>query len=141
MGNDPVQTGLCAPAGQPPRPDDLGPEPEFGAGEDVAGPGWVRQRALGESTRLDAATRHFTREHARERLNWDGLVILCALVPASTYRIGSTMIVLGIILLVIGYFTGISILYTIGGILVVVGVILWILGAVGRPVGGRKVWF
>jgi len=26
-------------------------------------------------------------------------------------------------------------------LLVVVGVILWILGAVGRPVGGRKVWF
>ena len=43
------------------------------------------------------------------------------------------MIVLGVILLVIGYFTGISILYTIGGILVVVGVVLWILGAVGRP--------
>lgn len=58
-----------------------------------------------------------------------------------TYRIGLTMIVLGIILLLIGYFTGISILYTLGGILVVVGVVLWILGAVGRPVGGRKVWF
>ena len=29
----------------------------------------------------------------------------------------------------------------IGGILVVIGVILWILGAVGRPVGGRKVWY
>ena len=51
------------------------------------------------------------------------------------------MIVLGIILLFIGYFTGLSIEYTIGGILVVVGVILWILGAVGRPVGGRKVWY
>ncbi len=53
----------------------------------------------------------------------------------------STMIILGIILLLIGYFTGLSILYTIGGILVVVGIVLWILGAVGRPVGGRKVWF
>jgi hypothetical protein len=41
------------------------------------------------------------------------------------------VIILGIILAVIGYFTGIGILYTIGGILVVVGVILWILGAVG----------
>ena len=51
------------------------------------------------------------------------------------------MIILGIILLVIGYLTGLAILYTIGGILVVVGVILWILGAVGRPVAGRKVWF
>ena len=35
------------------------------------------------------------------------------------------MIVLGVILLLIGYFTGISILYTIGGILVVIGVVLW----------------
>ncbi len=52
------------------------------------------------------------------------------------------MIVLGIVLLVIGYFGhSLSILYTIGGILVVIGVILWVLGAVGRPVGGRKVWF
>jgi hypothetical protein len=56
-------------------------------------------------------------------------------------QIGSTMIILGIILLLIGYFTSLSILYTIGGILIVVGVVLWILGAVGRPVGGRKVWF
>lgn len=51
------------------------------------------------------------------------------------------MIILGIILLVIGAFTGLQILYVIGGILVVVGVILWILGAVGRPVAGRRVWF
>ncbi|MFY9765298.1 MAG: DUF6131 family protein [Mycobacterium sp.] len=52
------------------------------------------------------------------------------------------MIVLGIILIVVGYVVpSLSILYTIGGILVVVGVILWILGAVGRPVGGRRYWF
>jgi hypothetical protein len=51
------------------------------------------------------------------------------------------VIILGIILLVVGYFTGLGILYTIGGILVLVGVILWILGAVGRPVAGRRVWF
>ena len=51
------------------------------------------------------------------------------------------MIILGIILLVVGYLTGISIVYSIGGLLVLVGVILWILGAVGHPVGGRKVWF
>jgi hypothetical protein len=51
------------------------------------------------------------------------------------------MIILGIILLVVGYVLPLPILITIGWILVVVGVILWILGAVGRPVGGRKVWF
>ncbi len=40
------------------------------------------------------------------------------------------MIILGVILLLIGYFTGLSLLYGIGGILVVVGVVLWLLGAV-----------
>ncbi|MFD3663611.1 DUF6131 family protein [Streptomyces sp. NPDC058659] len=48
------------------------------------------------------------------------------------------MIVLGIILLVIGFVAGISILWTIGIILVVIGAILWILGAVGHGVGGRR---
>ncbi|HVL84613.1 MAG TPA: hypothetical protein VM367_10085 [Pseudonocardia sp.] len=51
------------------------------------------------------------------------------------------MIILGLILLLIGYLTGISLLYYIGGILLIVGVVLLILGNVGRPVGGRKVWF
>ena len=51
------------------------------------------------------------------------------------------MIILGIILLVLGFVLGISILWTIGIILLVVGVILWILGAVGRPVGGRRFWW
>jgi hypothetical protein len=51
------------------------------------------------------------------------------------------MIVLGVILLLLGYFLNIGILTTIGIILVVVGAVLWLLGAVGRPVGGRKVWF
>ena len=66
---------------------------------------------------------------------------LVTAVPLSNGLERPTMIILGIILLLIGYFTSLSILYTIGGILVVVGVVLWILGAVGRPVGGRKVWF
>jgi hypothetical protein len=51
------------------------------------------------------------------------------------------VIILGIILLVLGYLLGISILTTIGIILVVIGAILAILGATGRAVGGRKYWF
>jgi len=51
------------------------------------------------------------------------------------------VIILGIILAVIGYVTGLAVLESIGGLLVLVGVILWILGAVGRPVAGRRVWF
>jgi hypothetical protein len=47
------------------------------------------------------------------------------------------MIILGLILIVIGWLANISILVTIGAILAVVGVILWVLGAAGRGVGGR----
>ncbi|MET7287366.1 MULTISPECIES: DUF6131 family protein [unclassified Streptomyces] len=48
------------------------------------------------------------------------------------------MIILGIILLIVGFLTGIGILWTIGIILVVIGLILWILGSVGHAVGGRR---
>ncbi|WP_285689141.1 hypothetical protein [Actinoplanes sp. NBRC 103695] len=53
----------------------------------------------------------------------------------------TVMLILGLILLLLGIFLKVSILYTIGIILLVIGAVLWILGAVGRPVGGRKVWF
>ncbi|MFD9078783.1 DUF6131 family protein [Streptomyces erythrochromogenes] len=51
------------------------------------------------------------------------------------------MIVLGVILLIIGFVTGISILWTIGLILVIIGLVLWVLGAVGHAVGGRKHYY
>ncbi len=51
------------------------------------------------------------------------------------------MIVLGVVLLILGFVFGIQILWTIGIILLVIGAVLWILGAMGRPVAGRRVWF
>ncbi|WP_169736569.1 DUF6131 family protein [Pseudonocardia spinosispora] len=51
------------------------------------------------------------------------------------------MIVLGVVLLLIGWLTGISILYTVGAILLVVGLVLLLLGSVGRGVGGRRWYF
>jgi hypothetical protein len=54
---------------------------------------------------------------------------------------GGIMLILGLILLVIGWLTGISILVTIGIILLVIGAVLWILGSTGRPVGGRRYWW
>jgi small-conductance mechanosensitive channel len=57
---------------------------------------------------------------------------------STTPRSEDTMIILGIILLVIGFVTGISILWTIGIILVAIGALLWVLGAMGRAVGGRR---
>jgi hypothetical protein len=51
------------------------------------------------------------------------------------------MIVLGIILAILGYLLGISIVMYIGVILIVVGAVFWILGSTGRPVGGRARWY
>lgn len=51
------------------------------------------------------------------------------------------MIILGIILLVVGFVAKISILWTIGIILLVIGAILAIVGGTGRLVGGRKHWY
>jgi Family of unknown function (DUF6131) len=48
------------------------------------------------------------------------------------------MIILGIILLIIGFLAKIAILWTIGIIVLVVGLILALLGAIGRGVGGRR---
>ncbi|MEV6765974.1 DUF6131 family protein [Streptomyces sp. NPDC051105] len=48
------------------------------------------------------------------------------------------MIILGIILLVVGFVLGISILWTIGIILLVIGAILWLLGGMGHAVAGRR---
>jgi hypothetical protein len=48
------------------------------------------------------------------------------------------MIILGVILLIIGFITGLSIIWTIGIIAVVIGLILAVLGAVGHAVGGRR---
>lgn len=54
------------------------------------------------------------------------------------------MLILGLILLVVGYFLGIHLLYVVGGILALVGLILWVAPAIGlnggRPVGGRR-WY
>ncbi|MFE3942175.1 DUF6131 family protein [Streptomyces sp. NPDC059118] len=48
------------------------------------------------------------------------------------------MIIVGVILLVIGFVTGISLLWTIGIILAVIGLVLWILGGMGHAVAGRR---
>jgi membrane-bound ClpP family serine protease len=51
------------------------------------------------------------------------------------------LIILGIVLLVIGFLAKISILWTIGIILLVVGAVLALLGTAGRAVGGRRHYY
>lgn len=51
------------------------------------------------------------------------------------------MIVLGVILLILGFILGIPILYTIGIVLAIAGAALAILGGTGRRIGGRSHWY
>jgi hypothetical protein len=51
------------------------------------------------------------------------------------------MIILGIILLIIGFVASIPILWTLGVILIVVGAVLYLLGSMGRAVGGRRHYY
>ena len=51
------------------------------------------------------------------------------------------MIVLGIVLLIVGFITGIAILWTLGVILLVVGAVLALLGGTSRAVGGRRHYY
>jgi hypothetical protein len=51
------------------------------------------------------------------------------------------VIVLGIILLIIGFVAKIAILWTLGIIALVVGLILVLLGSVGHAVGGRRHYY
>jgi len=51
------------------------------------------------------------------------------------------VIILGVILLIIGFVASIPILWTVGIILVVIGVVLALLGMAGHAVGGRRHYY
>lgn len=51
------------------------------------------------------------------------------------------MIILGVILLVLGFILNIQLLWILGAILAVVGVVLFVMGSTGRAVGGRRHYF
>jgi hypothetical protein len=51
------------------------------------------------------------------------------------------VIILGVILLIIGFVAKIAILWSIGIIVLIVGLILMLLGATGRAIGGRRHYF
>jgi hypothetical protein len=48
------------------------------------------------------------------------------------------MIILGLILLIIGFIAQIAIVWTIGIVVLVLGLTLLVLGSIGRGVGGRR---
>ncbi len=51
------------------------------------------------------------------------------------------MIILGILLLILGFVLAIPILWTIGIIVLIVGLVLLVLGSTGRAVGGRRFYW
>ncbi|WP_433723121.1 DUF6131 family protein [Nocardia sp. CA-129566] len=51
------------------------------------------------------------------------------------------MIILGIILLIVGFIFSIPILWTIGIVVLVIGLVLMLLGSTGRAIGGRRHYY
>lgn len=51
------------------------------------------------------------------------------------------MIILGIILLVVGFIAAIHLIWIIGIIVLLIGVALAVAGLAGREIGGRKHWY
>lgn len=56
-------------------------------------------------------------------------------------RPGDFMIILGIVLLIIGFIAKVAIIWTLGIIAVVVGAVLALLGMGGRQIGGRRHYY
>ena len=51
------------------------------------------------------------------------------------------MIILGVILLIVGFLLKLAIVWTIGIVVLAAGLILVLLGTLGREVGGRRHYF
>ncbi|WP_169823342.1 DUF6131 family protein [Aldersonia kunmingensis] len=51
------------------------------------------------------------------------------------------MIIIGIILLALGFIFSVPILWTLGIIVLVIGLVLLLLGSMGRAVGGRAHYY
>ncbi|HQT99963.1 MAG TPA: DUF6131 family protein [Acidimicrobiales bacterium] len=51
------------------------------------------------------------------------------------------MIIIGAVLMLIGFLASISILWTLGLIVLIVGLVLMVLGSLGHAVGGRRHYF
>lgn len=51
------------------------------------------------------------------------------------------MIVLGLVLMLIGFLTKIVILWSVGVVVALIGLVLLLLGAAGREIGGRRHYY
>ena len=51
------------------------------------------------------------------------------------------MITLGIVLLIVGFLTGVQVIWILGIVAVVLGAVLAIAGRAGHAIGGRAHWY
>jgi membrane-bound ClpP family serine protease len=51
------------------------------------------------------------------------------------------VIVVGVILLLVGWLTGVGVLWVLGIICLVVGAVLALAGGLGHQLGGRRYWY
>ena len=51
------------------------------------------------------------------------------------------MILVGAILLILGFVFSVKLLTVLGVVLLVVGAVMWAMGSIGRPVAGRRYWY
>ena len=51
------------------------------------------------------------------------------------------MIVVGVVLLLIGFVAHIPVLWSVGVVLLLLGTVLWALGAAGHEIGGRRRYY
>lgn len=72
-------------------------------------------------------------------MEWWGERLLTHLPTRQGKRTG--MIILGVVLLVLGFVFAIPVLWSIGLVVFAVGAVFLILGATGRAIGGRKYWY
>jgi hypothetical protein len=61
--------------------------------------------------------------------------------PVAAPGQGAHVIILGVVLLIIGFIAKVPIIWTLGIIAVIVGAILALIGAVGNGVGGRRHYY
>lgn len=51
------------------------------------------------------------------------------------------MIIIGLVLMLVGFIAGIPILWSLGILVALIGVVLMLMGAAGREIGGRRHYY
>jgi hypothetical protein len=51
------------------------------------------------------------------------------------------MIILGVVLLIVGFVFKVAIIWTLGILAIIIGAVLAIMGGVGREIGGRRHYY